>query len=316
MASNASPRTTNDADALDMLLMDILDDDRLLDLSLSEPWQFTGPEIASQNRASNALDPVDIPSTSSVYGHVQPQPVPSPSTSTGLFSSLGILFDNTVLTSRPVTHSDVHFPCQAAMGHDVPVPFFMGLPSSADLTAYSAQGTPTHSISSNITPGSATSSLASLPIISPVTPAQPDLLRTSSIPAKGGLVRHESSHVCCPCAMRQGWVSLVPLDLDHIANGIIGSPHLPHSHLPLVLSILMLWHILSLPWYLQPHLPSPHNQALVLCHSPIQSHLESQQRLLLSLKTSPVAQLHPACGSAKQVSHASTHVTNVTNVGN
>ena len=69
-------------------LMDILDDDRLLNLSLSEPWQFTGPEIASQNRVSNALDPVDIPSTSGVYGHVhiQPQPVPSPSTSTGLFS--------------------------------------------------------------------------------------------------------------------------------------------------------------------------------------------------------------------------------------
>ena len=216
MASNASPRTANDADALDSLLMDILNDDALLSLSLSEPWMFTtlpdlGPELDSQNSASNALNPVDVPSTSGVYGHLHPQLVPSPATSTELFSSLGISFDDTVLTSHPVTHSDVHFPPQVATGHDVSVPFFMGPPLSADSTTHSAQGTPAHTISSNIAPGSAASSLASLPVISPVTPAQEDLLCVSSMPAKGGLVRHESSHVCCPCIMRQGWVSFICL---------------------------------------------------------------------------------------------------------
>ena len=204
MASNLSPRTTNDADALDSLLLNILNDDALLNLSLSEPWPFTTlhdlwPEVDLQNRASSALNPV-VPS--SVSGHVHPELVPSPATSTGPFSSLGISFDNTVLTSLPVTHSEVHFPSQAAMGQDSSLPFFMGSHLSS-----------AHTISSNIATGSAASSLASLPIISPVTPAQPDLLCASSMPAKGGLVRHESSHVCCPCAIaiRQGWVSFVPL---------------------------------------------------------------------------------------------------------
>jgi hypothetical protein len=269
----------NTESALGLTLMDILNDDALFNLlssslPLGEPWPYeaiTGlpTEFDSQDYAPNALD---ANTQGNGCGHVQPlcspQLDPSPATSTGSLLSLGIehSFGKRDISALAVAYPGVVFPSPAAMGLDASLPFLVESPLSAVLTTHEAQGTPEHTVSSGVSPGSGASSLARNSVISPGISARASQVRASSLPAQVAQVRQSPAHTCCSCVLGKSLVSFSRSRSPHVVNGILGSLQVLQSQLLLSSLILLLC---ILPLYRHLHLlrkPAP-----VPCYDPCHS---------------------------------------------